>query len=542
MRVANRTVYDTITFNLGNITEQLQGANEVVSPGKRLNSLADDPVGLTQCLNIRSSLSNLEQLEKNISTGRNWLNAGETALDSINDLVSDTKVLCLQMANDSMNTAIRADAAELVDGTFRQILSLANTQVSGQYIFAGAQTNNKPFAFDDEANPTKAIYSGNGSPFTVKIGKDEAVAVGRDGEEIFADSYVTIAESNNKIDFIEYSGGTSSDELTATIASGTYTRDQLATAIKNAMEDASDNGIQYVVTYDSTSKKFTIHDNGITAGAHVELLWKTGTNANASIAPDIGFDAVDVRDAIVSDNTVTSVDIQAATNNTIEFREDVGAGLSATLSITIPNDTYSDDAALATLAGSIETAMDNESIANGNSIDYKVTYDAANDKFIIEEEGPGLQLKELQLLWNTGLGTTQGAATALGFDNTADDVYTPPTSDSEVEWGIFETLMDLKAYLEANDVDGIQRSITRLDFHFDNLNSTISDTGFKEIRLDIKEKVISDLNVSYMSRKSKLEDADIIEAISNVKAKEIAYQAALSSSARVMQLSLVDYL
>jgi len=542
MRVANRTVYDTITFHLGNITEELQGANEVVSTGKRINSLADDPVGLTQCLNIRSSLSNLVQLEKNISMGRNWLNAGETALDSINDLVSDTKVLCLQMANDSMNTAIRADAAELVDGTFRQILSLANTQVSGQYIFAGAQTNNKPFAFDDEANPTKAIYSGNGSPFTVKIGKDEAVAVGRDGEEIFADSYVTIAESNNKIDFIEYSGGAPSDELTATIASGTYTRDQLATAIKNAMEDASDNGIQYVVTYDSTSKKFTIHDNGITAGAHVELLWATGTNADTSIAPDIGFDAVDLRDALISDNIVTLPITIGGTNNTIEFREDVGAGLSATLSITIPNGTYSDDAALATLAGSIETAMDNESIANGNSIDYKVTYDAANDKFIIEEEGPGLQLKELQLLWNSGLVTTQGAATSLGFDNTADDVYTPPTSDSEVEWGIFETLMDLKAYLEANDVDGIQRSITRLDFHFDNLNSTISDTGFKEIRLDIKEKVISDLNVSYMSRKSKLEDADIIEAISNVKAKEIAYQAALASSARVMQLSLVDYL
>ena len=540
MRVANKTIYDATRFELGNIIEDLYKASKVVTTGKRINNLSDDPVGLIQCLNIKSSLSNLDQLEKNISTARNWLNAGEIALDSINDLVSDTKVLCLQMANDSMNSTNRADAAELVDGTLRQILSLANTEVSGQYIFAGTKTDTRPFAFDDEANPTKVSYSGNNQPFAVKIGQDETVPVGRDGEEVFADSYVTIAESNNKIDFIEYLGGVPSDELTATVQSGIYSHDELAAAIENAMEAASSNSIQYVVTYDSTTKKFTIQDDSTTPGAHLKLLWATGTNADTSIAPDIGFNAVDVRDALISDNTVTSVDIQAG--DTIEFREDVGEGLSATLSITIPDGTYGDNAALATLAGSIETAMDGESMANGNTIDYKVTYDAANDKFIIEEEGPGLQLKELRLLWNSGLGTTQGAATALGFDNTADDVYTPPTSDSKVEWGIFKTLIDLKDYLEANDVDGIQRSIARLDFHFDNFNSTISDTGFKEIRLDIKEQVISDLNLSYMSRKSKLEDADIIEAITNLKAKEAAYQAALASSAMVMQMSLMDYL
>jgi flagellar hook-associated protein 3 len=537
MRVANKTIYDMITFNLTNITEDLHRANEVVATGKRINRLSDDPVGLTQCLAIRSSLANLEQLEKNISTGRAWLNAVETALDSAKDSVSDAKLLCLQMANDSMNATDRAGAAELVDGYLRQILSLANTQVNGQYIFAGTRTDTKPFAFDDEANPTKVTYSGNDSPFTVKIGKDATVAVGRDGEEIFTDSYVTIAELNNKIDFIEYLGGTPSNELTATIPIGTYSQDELATAIKNAIESASDssgNSIDYDVTYDSTTKKFTIRDDGITAGAHVELLWATGTNANTSIAPDIGFDAVDVRDAIVSDNTVTVFPITIdGTNDTIDFKEDTGSGLTS-LTANIAQQAYANGAALAL---AVEAAMDAESIANGNGIDYEVTYDAVNQKFVIEEEGTGLE--KLQILWDTN-PSGNSAGPALGF--TQDDNYTPPTSNNEIEWGIFNTLIDLKDYLEANDVDGIQRSISRLDFHFYNFCTTISDTGSKEIRLDIKEKIISDLNLSYMTRKSKLEDADMIEAIMELKAKEVAYQAALASAAKVMQLSLVDYL
>ena len=410
MRVANRTVYDAITFNLGNITEELYKANKVVATGKRINSLSDDPVGLTQCLAIRSSLSNLDQLEKNISTGRTWLNAGETALDSVNDLISDAKVLCLQMANASMNAADRADAAELVDGYLRQILSLANTQVNGRYIFAGTKTGTRPFAFDDDANPTRVTYSGNDTPFTIKIGKDASVAVGRDGEEVFWDTYIIIDETNNKIDFSEDAG----PETTATIQSGKYTAGQLATAIENAMKEVS--LVDYNVSYDATTKQFSIQDDGTLT--ELQLLWETGANAGTSVGPDIGF-------------------------------------------------------------------------------------------------GPG--------------------------DN--DEPFTVGyTGNLGVQWGIFETLIDLKGYLKANDVDGIQKSITRLDTHFNNFSTTISDTGFKEIRLDIKEKVISDLNLSYMTRKSKLEDADIIEAITELQAKEAAYQAALASSAKVMHLSLMDYL
>ncbi len=414
MRVANRTVYDMIKYNLGNITEDLYKANKVVATGKRINSLSDDPVGLTQCLNIRSSLSNLDQLEKNISMGRTWLNAGETALDSIKGLVSDARVLCLQMANDSVNAADRADAAEVVDGYLRQILSLANTQVNGRYIFAGTKTDTIPFAFDDEANPTSVTYAGNDTPFTVKIGKDAIVAVGRDGEEVFWDQVVTIDTTNNKIDFNEIVGMAVS-QLTAEIPGGEYGPSQLAQAIENAMTAESANGVNYSVSYDATSRQFRIQDDG--SLNELQLLWQTGANAGTSVGPDIGFGA---------------------------SGDDTGV------------------------------------------TDY--------------------------------------------------------TGGAGVEWGIFRTLIDLEGYLEVNDVDAIERSITRLDSHFDHFISTISDTGSKEIRLDIKEKIISDLNLSYMDRKSKLEDADIIEAITDLNAKETAYQAALAASAKVMELSLVDYL
>jgi flagellar hook-associated protein 3 FlgL len=107
---------------------------------------------------------------------------------------------------------------------------------------------------------------------------------------------------------------------------------------------------------------------------------------------------------------------------------------------------------------------------------------------------------------------------------------------------IFKTLNDLKTALVNNDVSGIQAQMDRLDTHFDNINTKISDTGQKEVRLDVREGIIGDLDFAYTERLSKLEDADMVEAIMELKKKETMYQAALTAAGKVMQISLVDYI
>ena len=351
--------------------------------------------------------------------------------------------------------------------------------------------------------------------------------------EVVLITSITIDDTNNKIDFEEFdAAGVHSGELTATIPGGEYSViNVLASAVETAMEAASANSIDYIVSYNVATQKFTIKENGAILN-ELRLLWNSGTNAATSAASVLGFDRDDEIVAHpISDSEVVNITIDD-TNNRIDFKERAGGALSDELNVTIPAGEYTN---IDVLASAIETAME---AASAHGIDYAVSFDSATHRFTIKENGT--TLNELHILWNTGTNSGASAASTLGFNN-YDDTVAPPTS-SEVEWGIFETLMDLKGYLLANDVEGIFRSVTRLDFHFDHFSTTISDSGAKELRLDIREKLISDLNVSYMDRKSKLEDADIIEAVMVLRAKEVAYQAALASSARLMQLSLVDYL
>ncbi|RLB20676.1 MAG: flagellar hook-associated protein 3 [Deltaproteobacteria bacterium] len=292
MRVANTTIYDMVKFNLNNITEELNKANKVVSTGKRINNLSDDPVGLNQVLNIKSALSNIEQLGRNISLGKSWLTASESALTQVQNQISDAKALCVQMATATTGSAERASAAATVQNTLEEIVSLTNTEVNGRYVFAGSKTDAAPFSRDNDTNVV--TYNGDNKAFTMKIGRDATVEVGSDGEAVFGD--------------------------------------------------------------------------------------------------------------------------------------------------------------------------------------------------------------------------------------------------------IFTTLSDLKDALEADDVSGIQAAMSNLDTHFDRISTKISEIGSKMLRMEIKENILQDLKIANTDRLSKIEDADITEAIMDLKAKELAYKAALASSARVMQLSLVDYL
>ena len=193
MRVANKTVYDMVKFDLARINEELNKANRVVTTGKRITDLSDDPVRLSEALNIRSVLSNLEQLGRNINMGRSWLATSESVLSQVQDLISDTRALCVQMVNGSINAEQRAIAAATVQNTLDEIVSLANTEVNGRYVFAGWKTDTVPFDGD-------GTYNGDNHAFAIKIGNDTTVEVGSDGEAVFGTLFTTLSDLKDALE------------------------------------------------------------------------------------------------------------------------------------------------------------------------------------------------------------------------------------------------------------------------------------------------------------------------------------------------------
>ena len=360
---------------------------------------------------------------------------------------------------------------------------------------------------------------------------------------------MTFDNTNQWIDFKEtHADGRVSEQISIKLPSQSYTDlDQVADDLEAALNEASPYKTQYDVVYDFGTGKFTVKGSDANL-AGFSLLWNTGRNADQNAAKSLGFDPAqdDIMTFVESDKTVVNVRIDAS-NNKIDFQEKIlgsQAGEIPTFTAVIEPRTYT---SYQELAQEIEEAMELESHTNGHRIDYRVSWDENTHKMSIKENGTALE--ELRLLWQSGEnapvdqgGTGTSMGHVLGFDGQSDDVKTRLLSTRESDWGIFNSLIDLKQYLIDNDRDGIERSIGRLETHYDNMTARIVDSGMKYNRLEVRQTITTNISLTLKERKSMVEDADMVESIMVLQNIQLAYQAAMSSTAKVLNLSLLDYL
>ncbi|MBF0242350.1 MAG: hypothetical protein HQK64_07720 [Desulfamplus sp.] len=254
-----------------------------------------------------------------------------------------------------------------------------------------------------------------------------------------------------------------------------------------------------------------------------------------------------VSDPPISDADPISVDFS---NNKLDFQEVIGVGDKRVVHTLTASVKEKDYASYDELATEVEKAMEAESLKKGNAIKYSVSWDDTTKKFTIKERGTNLD--EFNLLWQSGKnapidegGNGESIGSILGFD-AQDDKITPLRSnqpeEKPVERGIFNTLLDLVGYLKNNDVDGIKRTVGRLESSNNYMTSIIADTGMKYSRLETRKVITSEMNLNLNERRASIEDADIVEAIMNLNSIQSAYEAALGSTSKIMKTSLMDYI
>lgn len=135
-------------------------------------------------------------------------------------------------------------------------------------------------------------------------------------------------------------------------------------------------------------------------------------------------------------------------------------------------------------------------------------------------------------------GETSSHGAVVGDEQILDGRDTNPL---ETE-GIFTSLLRLQAALERNDIPEAQRAIEMLDEQTVRMNFSRAELGAREQGLDVMQQRLVDENIELQAALSQDYDVDMIEAISQFTGRQIAYQAALQSSASIYKMTLLDYL
>jgi flagellin-like hook-associated protein FlgL len=107
---------------------------------------------------------------------------------------------------------------------------------------------------------------------------------------------------------------------------------------------------------------------------------------------------------------------------------------------------------------------------------------------------------------------------------------------------VFNTLLRLRSALEEGDVPEIGRSIERLDEDLTRVNFASAELGVRLQNLQVVDIKLQDENVQLNSALSNDLDVDLVEAISNLTARQYAFEASLRTAGSLLQLSLLNFI
>jgi flagellar hook-associated protein 3 FlgL len=118
---------------------------------------------------------------------------------------------------------------------------------------------------------------------------------------------------------------------------------------------------------------------------------------------------------------------------------------------------------------------------------------------------------------------------------------TGPQAFSSGSDDLFSVLDDVVSQLRT-DPSSLSGSLDRLDAVAGSMRTALADVGTRENRVDTALNNLSASTLDTKTSLSNVEDVDIASATMDLQMQEVAYQASLAATARVIQPSLVDFL
>jgi flagellar hook-associated protein 3 FlgL len=165
MRVTQNEIYQNFISDIERYNENLNIISKQVSSGKKLNQLKDSPVGVAKLVSLTDQKAEIDQYSFNTNAGTLTFQTADSALNEVNNLITSVYSEGSQAASDSVNQDARATIASDIRALRDQILSLANTEVNGRYIFAGTKTDSAPYALNGDS----VTYQGDDSVNTITV-------------------------------------------------------------------------------------------------------------------------------------------------------------------------------------------------------------------------------------------------------------------------------------------------------------------------------------------------------------------------------------
>jgi len=511
MRVTNKIMQNNTLYNINQNKIMQDKLQTQITTRKKVTKPSDDPVVAIRALRLRSNLNQVTQYyEKNIPDAQQWLNLTESAIDTTVGVISGMIDECRRGAKSSLTTSDRETILESLKQLREEVYATGDSDYAGRTIFTGYRTDMK---LSFQASETK----------------DYSITEQLNNKAVSSFTYVNTGNLRT-VNESTYNSATVTSEQE--VVSLQVNRIQLA---YDNLDDANVPVVNQTIGYNAD-------------GTPIQTALFTPTISAAGATPDPY--------RVVSDPTYSDYDADAAI-----FIPETGELL-------LGKNAYDN---LMNLAPETEITVSYEKSK-------WVTGDLRPEHYF-SCESDGVKYNESYLTEN-GKSNKQVIAYDVGFNQTidinttADEIYThgigrtvdeiigmlDKISEIDTVIGKLEAMEGNSAYdqtavsekLEAANKaltflnEAVQRrfesGITDFQKKLDDANSALTAVGNRSLRLELVENRLNAQKTSFEELTSENEDADLEDLAVRLKSANLTYDAALASTGKMLNTSLLNYI
>jgi flagellar hook-associated protein 3 FlgL len=133
------------TQNINSVQSQMLTVQQELSTGKQVNQPSDNPSSAAIIQQLQKTLDYSTQYSSNITQGTNQLNEVDSTLGNLTTLLTQAQSIASANVSNTVSPSARASAAEVVDSIYQQVLTMANQQYEGKYLFGADNAANAPY-------------------------------------------------------------------------------------------------------------------------------------------------------------------------------------------------------------------------------------------------------------------------------------------------------------------------------------------------------------------------------------------------------------
>ncbi|MGD9849202.1 MAG: flagellar hook-associated protein FlgL [Desulfuromonas sp.] len=181
MKSTLSTTYRSLNAELGRLTSSLEDLRNQAATGKKLLRPSDDPAAIRPVLSARSQIRANDRFISSLSTAVDRLDNQDSYLDQVENLLVSAKEVAINGINGSLSDQDMQTLADQIGYIKTEMLSVANAQVGGQYIFAGFEEDTAPFV----TNGDLVNYAGDNHIKRLEASPGEYIQTNLAGSEVF---------------------------------------------------------------------------------------------------------------------------------------------------------------------------------------------------------------------------------------------------------------------------------------------------------------------------------------------------------------------